>query len=113
MNTPKPSNAAGHLMAGNPIWRTIIASLVLGLPGGAVGADADPAEHYFQNVLTNPGKAVLLAEARGRVTIYDGLPHRVVEQALDEQFERIDHMMFIRTRYMLPDGSEDVDEDCD
>lgn len=95
------------------IWRTAMLSLALGLPALAPGAGAASTDDYFENVLFSPGKATLAAEARGRVTIYDGLTQRVVDRALDEQFERIDHMMFIRTRYTLPDGSEDIDDDCD
>ena len=73
------------------------------------------AEDYYQNVLTNPSEAVLRAEANGSVTIYDGLEHKVVDQALDTQFQRIDHMMFVRTRETMPDGSIDYydDDDCD
>ena len=69
--------------------------------------------NYDENVLFSPSKAVLLAEKRGRVTIYDGLEHRVVDRALDTQFGRIDNMMFVRTRESLPDGSLDIDDDCD
>ena len=47
------------------------------------------------------------------MTIYDGLEDKVVEQALDTQFERIDHMMFVRTRETLPDGSIEFEDDCD
>ncbi|MCB1724916.1 MAG: hypothetical protein KDJ39_14605 [Gammaproteobacteria bacterium] len=36
-----------------------------------------------QNVLESPSRAVLSAEARGRVTIYDGLKDETVERALD------------------------------
>ena len=51
------------------------------------------------------------SERRGRVTIYDRIPVSEVERALDEQFERIDSMMFVRTQYpVADDGFED---DCD
>jgi len=68
---------------------------------------------YDENVLFNPSEAVLLAEAKGRVTIYDGLEHSVVDHALDTQFGRIESMMFVRTRETLPDGEVEVDDDCD
>jgi hypothetical protein len=73
------------------------------------------AEDVFQmKVLFNPSSSQLKAEARGRVMIYDGLDNNVVERALDEQFDRIEHMMFVRTRNTEPDGEVSYDDDgCD
>ena len=88
-----------------------VLTIALGVPINQVLAADDISDNYDQNVLFNPSEAVLLAEARGRVTIYDGLEHRVVDQALDTQFQRIDNMMFVRTRETLPDGSEETDDD--
>lgn len=91
------------------------------LPGGwllvsLLGTAPVPAvadDSFQMNALFNPGKAQLQAEARGRVMIYDGLDEETVERALDEQFERIDHMMFIRTRRAGPEGAVIVtDDDC-
>ena len=78
--------------------------------GQTLAKDAIPGS-YDENVLFNPSEAVLLAEANGRVNIYDGLQHSVVDHALDTQFGRIENMMFVRTRETLPDG--EVDDDCD
>lgn len=65
------------------------------------------------NALLNPSQGQLAAEERGRVMIYDGLDNRVIEHALDTQFERIDHMMFIRIQHIEPDGTVTVeDDDC-
>lgn len=64
------------------------------------------------NALFNPDKSLLNAEARGRVTIYDGLKNQDIEQAMDEQFDRIGHMMFIGTRHVQADGEEIIDDDC-
>jgi hypothetical protein len=85
----------------------IISFAVTALPSsGAAGG-------YEEDVLLNPSKATLIAESTGRVTIYDGLENTLVEHALDTQFDRIENMMFVRTRWTLPDGSEEVDGDCD
>ncbi len=90
-----------------------VLAIALGVHTNQVLAADDVSHNYYENVLINPSKEVLLAEAKGRVTIYDGLEHRVVDQALYTQFKRIDNMMFVRTRETLPDGSEEIDDDCD
>jgi hypothetical protein len=64
-------------------------------------------------MLFRPGEATLRAKANGRVTIYDGLEHGIIDRALDSQFKRIDNMMFVGTRETLPDGSVVANDDCD
>ncbi|MGD2073416.1 MAG: hypothetical protein PVG38_00615 [Gammaproteobacteria bacterium] len=78
---------------------------------------ADPADSLddeFQvNALFDPSEAQLRAEATGRVMIYDGLHEDLVEQALDEEFERVEHMMFINIRREQPDDVVVAsDDDC-
>jgi len=69
---------------------------------------------FQQNVLFNPSSSVLLAEARGRVMIYDGLKEETVELALTKQFGRIQNMMFVRTQVAQENGEyETEDDDCD
>jgi hypothetical protein len=60
-----------------------------------------------------PSPVLLAREQRGHVTIFDGLPSTEVDRALDQQFGRIDKMMFIRTRHVSEDGSVTMDDDCD
>ena len=62
--------------------------------------------------LHQPSAALRASENRGRITIYDRMPVSEVERALDEQFERIDSMMFVRTQYPVADGGFEED-DCD
>ena len=73
------------------------------------------AEDAFQlKALFNPPSSQLKAEAQGRVMIYDGLDNNVVERALDEQFDRVEHMMFVHTRNIEPNGEVSYDDDgCD
>ena len=48
-------------------------------------------------LLMNPSEQQQKVEERGRVMIYDGMHTAVINRALDEQFDRIDHMMFTNT----------------
>ena len=73
----------------------------------AIGQDAE-----FQDALFSPSRAMLNAERRGRVTIYDGLEHAVIERALDTQFHRIGNMMSVNSKENQPDGTVEADDDC-
>ncbi|MDH3221299.1 MAG: hypothetical protein OEO19_17345 [Gammaproteobacteria bacterium] len=71
-------------------------------------------DSYQLKVLFTPTKSDLEAEAQGRVMIYDSLKNDTVEKALDEQFWRIDKMMFIRTQYIQENGDYVTEEEgCD
>lgn len=93
---------------------TLLTCLALDLAGAGSAARAEgmTRDGHYENTLHNPSATVLLAEAKGRVTIYDGLQNEEVEQALDDQFGRIDNMMFIRTKMTQPNGDAQVDDDC-
>jgi hypothetical protein len=92
----------------------IFTALLVGMLLAPQAMTAVAADSFQQKVLFNPTQGQLRAEARGRVMIYDGLDNPVVERALDEQFDRIEHMMFVRTRTTLPDGEVSYDDEgCD
>jgi hypothetical protein len=89
--------------------------LFLGTLLAPLARAADANDSFQYNALFNPTTAQLSAEERGRVMIYDGLDNAMVERALDEQFDRIEHMMFIRTRQNAPDGDDEYtveDDGC-
>ena len=69
--------------------------------------------------LFEPTEAEREEEASGRIYIYDGLRDIDVEEAMDEEYERIENMMFIREKKTDEQGGvlkdpatgEDVVED--
>jgi len=84
------------------------------LIGSTMATSSYAFEDYYQKILFEPSEAVLEAEARGRVTIYDGLHYATVMRAMDEQFNRINNMMFVGTVIEQEDGEFSVEEDgCD
>lgn len=65
-------------------------------------------------MIHNPSSAQLKVEERGRVYIYDRLPDTEVELAMNTQFDRLDSMMFVRTKVVNPEGEPEVaDDGCD
>jgi hypothetical protein len=103
---PEETDTLSRLMLIVSLLGTLLAPI-------AKAADANDGFQY--NALFNPATAQLKAEARGRVMIYDGLDNTEVDRALDEQFDRIEHMMFIRTRQSTPDNDDEYiveDDDC-
>ncbi len=95
--------------------RLMFIVLLMGTLLAPLAQAADANDGFQTNALFNPTPAQLKAEARGRVMIYDGLDNTVVERALDEQFDRIEHMMFVRTRQSTPDDDDEYiieDDGC-
>lgn len=65
---------------------------------GAEAGAAPPGLKQWQMArLLDPSEADRKAEEKGRVMIYDGMTDREVARAMDEQFDRIEYMMFTRT----------------
>ena len=72
-------------------------------------------DEYQIRRLLEPTPAEQNQEAEGRIYIYDGLLNEAIESALDQEFDRIEHMMFIRIKDRKPDGevvSYHEDDDC-
>jgi hypothetical protein len=91
-------------------------TVALALLGAALGqSEAAPSnsgpDSWQLTQLYTPSPSLRQAEQRGRVTIYDGLTISEVDRAMDEQFERIDSMMFIRTKHPTPEGQVEVEDD--
>jgi hypothetical protein len=64
----------------------------------ATGALAEELRDIELRRLFDPTEAEVASEAEGRIYIYDGLTDVDVQRALNEEFDRVEHMMFIRTK---------------
>ena len=96
----------------NNIAVTVALSLAFNLVVTDVFA-AQPTADWELEQLHNPSSALLAHEDRGRITIYDGVTVTEVNKAMDDQFDRIDSMMFVRTLHPVADGAYYADDDCD
>lgn len=78
-------------------------------------ATADPDTDWQLEMIHEPSAAQLKVEERGRVYIYDRLDEADVELAMNLQFDRLDNMMFVRTKPKVESSGEQTesDDDCD
>ena len=97
--------AALRLVTGAMIWTGATSAAV-----SAAGGD-----DWQQRRLFSPTTQERAAEQQGRVVIYDGVKDVEVARAMDEQFERVESMMFIRTQITDRAGTvvDSEDEGCD
>ncbi len=98
----------------NTFIKSVVAALLLTAATGSVQASADARGGFQMNMIYNPSPAVLERERKGFVFIYDGFSDQEIESVMDDQFERIDAMMFTRIRHVSADGVIEVEDDgCD
>ena len=77
----------------------LLAPVANGFSTEYVGSDEWQLRRLFE-----PTKGELNQESKGRVVIYDGLKAEEVERAMEQQFDRIDSMMFIHIKKRKPSG---------
>ena len=92
----------------------IVFAALLGF-GSATSADTDRQKSWQLSLLFTPGDHQQKMEKRGRVFIYDGMQAADNEKAFDEQYARIESMMFVNTVVTDPETGEQLVEDdgCD
>lgn len=88
----------------------LIAMVTVSLQASRADAATPGSNAWERRQLHHPSDKLLKMEQRGRVTIYDGLQESEVNKAMDEQFDRIDRMMFIR---MKTEDGYGLDDGCD
>ena len=88
-----------------------LVSLTLMLP--LLQAQSAAAEEFQERRLLAPTAAEERMERQGRVYIYDGLREETVDRAMDTQFDRVQNMMFVGTRYTTETGEVYASNDCD
>lgn len=79
-------------------------------------ASAGETMSWEERRLFQPTVSQRKQEYRGGVFIYDGLTFETVQRAMDEHFDRIDNMMFVRVKHPPPEvgGEPEVEDDgCD
>ena len=114
------SNAANHegyvsRVAGTKrVKFSVSAAITINTLLVLVTMPAQAMDNYQYNALFTPSDYTLKAEAKGRVMIYDGLTSKTVDKAMNEQFNRIDNMMFVRIIHEQDNGEYYVEDDgCD
>ncbi len=78
-----------------------ISSLLLAMSTGSLAVDVSGIE---LRRLFDPTPAELQAEASGRIYIYEGLRDIDVERAIEDEFNRVHSMMFIRVKQTDDEG---------
>ena len=66
-------------------------------------------DQWQQNLIFAPSQSQLARESNGSITIVSGLRDTEVDHAMDEQFERIENLMFVGTVVTTSDGNPAID----
>lgn len=90
--------------------------LAVTINGPVFAGERDAGLSWEERRLFQPTTSQLKQERRGGVFIYDGLEYATVKRAMDENFDRIDNMMFVRIKHPPPPGTDEPlveDDGCD
>lgn len=95
------------------VWALVLVAVTFAPFLCAAGDAANEAAlTYQERLLTSPTNTERHAEeAKMRVFIYDGVRDKVVSRAMDEQPDRIEHMMFVNTKVTDDEGKVQVGPD--
>ena len=93
------------------LMMSVPAVVVLVLQLSSTMVQADQLDQWYLKQLFNPSQAQLVEESKGKVIIYSGLKDTQVVRAMNEQFNRIENMMFYGTLVTDSDGEIKKDEE--
>lgn len=85
----------------NVVRLVVFISLCIALSSEALATQK--VDDWQKQRLLHPTPAQRAYEQQGRVFIYDGLSEQEIKQAMDQNFERIQAMMFIHDKKATPD----------
>ncbi len=91
-------------------YTTIILALLLGTTTQIQFMRADESSWQMRQ-LFEPTKARLESENQGKILIYQGLKDTDVNRVMDDQYERIEYMMFINIMVTDTEGQPLSDPD--
>ena len=81
------------------LWIVVIGVFTLIVMAPITHAEESAVYQWQKNRLMNPSEKTLQYEKDNQlVFIYEGLTLSDVEKALDQNFDRVEHMMFIKTQ---------------
>jgi len=82
----------------NTVTRTsVIAILLLAMAPVQAAFSQSIYEHWQLKRLYEPARMQIMLEEKGRVFIYEGLTDKQISRVMDQQFGRLENMMFIGT----------------
>lgn len=91
--------------------RPVVVALLISAQLPVEAAHSNQLYDWYLQRLFEPSSQQLAIEAQGRVQIYSGMKDSDVARALEEQFQRIDAMMFTGTIVTDPEGDPVKDPD--
>ncbi len=105
------------MKAANRMKKALTGLVFIGLtaPGFAAPSDhqdEDVNASWQQKAILAPYQSQLESENKyDTIYIYQGVKDKTVEQAMDEQFDRLEHMMFVSTVVTDESGNPMIDAD--
>ncbi len=94
------------------ITALIVSATITGISSLASATDSDNSMYGWQlSLLFEPSPQQIKVEDRGRVVIYDGMYSADIDRAFEEQFDRVEKMMFVNTVITDAQGVPAMDPD--